>query len=48
MLPVGGARNEPLIVSAKAGALPSLNIEIEIAIEQVAELNVGVSEVFAA
>ena len=41
MFPIGGARDKLLVVGSKAGALPSLDLQIEIAIEQVAELNVG-------
>jgi hypothetical protein len=48
MLAVGGAGGQPLIVGAKPRTLPPLDLEGEIAIEQVAELNVGQGEIIAA
>ena len=41
MLAVGRARDKPLIVGAKAVAVWALNREIEVTVEQVAELNIG-------
>ena len=43
-----GTGDQPFVIGAKAGALPPLDGEIEIAIEQVAELHVGQGEVGAA
>ena len=48
MVAVGGARDQPFVMGAQAGALSPLDVEVEIAIEQVAELNVGQGEVIAA
>ena len=48
MFAVGGTRDQPFVIGTKAGALSPLDFEIEIAIEQVAELNVGQGEVIAA
>jgi hypothetical protein len=48
MLAVGGAGDQALIVGAEPRALPPLDLQGEIAIEQVAELNVGQGEICAA
>ena len=48
VLAIGGTRDEPFVIGAQAGALRPLDLEGEVAIEQVAELNVGQSEIVAA
>jgi hypothetical protein len=48
MFAVGGARDQPFVIGAEAGALLPFDVEVEIAIEQVAELNVGQGEVITA
>src|SRR6185312_8085183 len=48
MFAVSGTRDKPFVIGAQAGALRPLDLEREIAIEQVAELNVGQGEIVAA